>query len=104
MDENLGESSQVIFDHFRRANYDAVQEAKEKICEYMKKNSNEEESEAFQRQELMVSALLQYFKEGCKDPKRAYKALELIENEPREGSDTEVNYLLEYNCGVFAYL
>ena len=104
MEDISGESSQVIFDHFRKWNYDAVQDAQERIKEALGKPDHDDENEGFARQTKMVDALLEYFKEGCKDPKKAYKALSEIENEDREEPFWETNFLLEYNWGVFAYL
>lgn len=104
MEEFGGESSQVIFDHFRKCNFDAVLDAQERIKDAIERIEGDEENEGFLRQKKLVETLVEYYRDGAKDPKKAYKALSEIENEDKQEPLCEMNFLLEYNAGVFAYL
>jgi hypothetical protein len=70
MEDVSGRSSMMVFDHFRKGNYDAVLDMLDKAKDGLEKHEEDE-------------ALLEYYKEGCKDPKKAYKVLSEIENEDK---------------------
>jgi hypothetical protein len=73
-----------MFDHFRKCNYDAVLEAQQKFHDQADKNEFDEDNDGLARQKQMVEVLVEYYKDGCKDPKKAYSALSEIENEDKQ--------------------
>ena len=83
------------------------QSALEQHNQFLRKienSGNEEEIDTANKQSVMGGILLEYFQDGSKDPKKAYKALQDIDNGEQIDETTDINFLLEYNCGVFAYL
>jgi len=79
-------------------------EINNRILKQVEKSGSKEEIEAATRQVKMADVLLEYFKDGAKDPKKAHKALEEIDNGDGTEEEFEINFLLEYNWGIFAYL
>jgi hypothetical protein len=86
-----------IFDNFKACKYEDVLKSLEELRESVERNEGDEENEGFARQERMAEILVEYYKEGAKDPKKAYKALSDIENEYKNEPFSETNFLLEYN-------
>lgn len=91
--------SEVIFKAFQSQDYDQVLLSSAKILTQIEETGSEEEIEEAKKQTKMVEAIVEYYKDGAKDPKRAYEVLSEIENGERDNNA----YLLEYNLGVFAY-
>lgn len=104
MDEAKSESSIPIFQAFNKGEYQVISDYCENISKSAADSGSEEDVEAASKQVTMVNTLVEYFKDGAKDPKKAYKSLSDIENGDVVDDKTDINYLLEYNCGVFAYL
>jgi hypothetical protein len=104
MEKASSESSEAIFHAFNKGEYQVVSDLLSKIMGQAEASGNDDEVEAATKQVAMVNILLEYFKDGAKDPKKAYKALQEIDNGDQIDENTDVNFLLEYNCGVFAYL
>jgi len=92
-----------VFDYAKSCKFDHVLEALDKMKDTVDRTGGDDENEGFTRQKRMAEILIEYYKDGAKDPKKAYKALSDIENEDKHEPFSETNFLLEYNCGVFAY-
>lgn len=104
MEETNPEASETIFNAFNKGEYQVVTDEYEKYIKAIESLGNEDETEAIKKQAQMVNLLVEYFKDGSKDPKKVYKGLQDIDNGDNSDDTSEINYLLEYNCGVFAYL